>query len=541
MKSIKGNIIDVVGKQIYTGEIFYENGKLVRIEKKKVEEQIYILPGLIDAHIHIESSMLVPVQFARLAVRHGTTSVVADPHEIANVLGVFGVDYMIDNASKTPFKFNWGAPSCVPATGFETSGAELNPKHIAELLGRKEIVCLSEMMNFPAVIGQDKATVAMLNASKANSKPIDGHAPMLTGKTLQAYAEGGITTDHESSTIKEAEEKIALGIKLLIREGSAAKNFEQLYPLIDKYPTEVMLCSDDRHPDDLEEEHVSSFVKRALDKGCDFFNTLRAATYNPVKHYNLDAGLLQENDAADFIVVDNLKDFNVLKTVILGETVFDNDKVLLPNIESDIVNYFNRKEIKQEDIKLPAQSSKIRVIKAIDGDLLTTQFVADTKIIDGFAVSNTGTDVLKIVVINRYDATAKPVIGFINGFDLKKGAICGSIAHDSHNLIAVGVSDEDIVNAVNSVVKHKGGIAFVCGDTNSILPLPVAGLMSEEDGKIVSEKYSKINKIPGEYGCKLNSPFMTLSFMALLVIPELKIGDKGLFDGSKFSFTNLFV
>jgi len=541
MKSIKGNIVDVVAREIIKGEVFYEGDRIMRVEKKEVSESCYIIPGLIDAHIHIESSMLVPVQFARLAVRHGTTSVVADPHEIANVLGVAGVDYMIDNASKTPFKFNFGAPSCVPATGFETSGAVLGPKDVAELLKRKEIVCLSEMMNFPAVINSDKDTYEMLDASKACNKPVDGHAPLLHGDALAAYAAGGITTDHESSSIEEAEEKIGLGIKLLIREGSAAKNFEQLYPLIDKYPSEVMLCSDDRHPDDLEECHVSSFVKRALDKKCDLFNVLRAATFNPKHHYNLDAGLLQQGDSADFIVVDNLEEFSVLKTVVSGERVFEDGQVLLPDVQSDIVNQFNREVIAISDIQLAAETENVKVIKAVDGDLLTSQFIDKVKVVDGFAVSDAEKDVLKIVVINRYDANAKPSVAFINGFGLKEGAICGSIAHDSHNIIAVGVSDEDIVNAVNLVVKSKGGISFSSGEFNSVLPLPVAGLMSAEDGKVVSKKYSEINNVPGEYGCKLNSPFMTLSFMALLVIPQLKIGDKGLFDCSTFSFTNLFV
>ena len=538
--SVKANLVDVINRSVYPAEIFVRNGSVQRIEKRDEQFEVYVLPGLVDAHVHIESSMLVPSQFAGLAVRHGTVATVSDPHEIANVLGERGLDFMLNDASSVPFKFNFGVPSCVPATGFETSGSVLGSDSVKRLIGRKEFKYLSEMMNFPGVVYQDKEVLAKIKAARDVGKPIDGHAPGLKGEDLKKYAQAGITTDHESVDKKEAEEKIKLGIKLQIREGSAAKNFEALYPLIDKYPEDVMMCSDDRHPDDLMDGHINLLVKRALAKGLDLFNVLRSVTYNPVKHYDLNVGLLQPGDPADFILVDDLKSFHVLETYIDGKCVFRDGKVLFDVASVEPVNNFNIDFIEKDDLLLKSDSSKAKVIVAKDGDLYTQSELLNVKSIDGYVCSDVERDVLKIVVVNRYKQ-AEPVVGLIRGFGLKKGAIAGSVAHDSHNIIAIGVRDEDLLQAINLLIEHKGGMVAVSDKRKYVLPLPVAGLMSNQPGHLVAEKYKKINQVAKEWGSTLHAPFMTLSFMALLVIPELKIGDKGLFDGTKFEFTNLFV
>ena len=537
---IEANLVDVVSRSVYPAEIFVSGGRVQRIIKTTKVFNSYVLPGFVDAHVHIESSMLVSSQFARLAVMHGTVATVSDPHEIANVLGVRGLEFMLDDAAKVPVKFNFGVPSCVPATGFETSGSVLDSDSVKRLIDRKEFKYLSEMMNFPGVVYQDEEVLAKIKAAKNMGKPIDGHAPGLKGEDLRKYAQAGITTDHESVDEKEAEEKIKLGIKLQIREGSAAKNFEALYSLIDKYPDDVMMCSDDRHPDDLMDGHINLLVKRALDKGLDMFNVLRSVTYNPVKHYGLDVGLLQPGDSADFILVDDLKSLNVLETYIDGKCVFRSGKVLfdVPNVNP--VNNFNIDFVKKDDLLLKSDSLKAKVIVAKDGDLYTQSQLLDVNNINGYIKSDIENDILKIVVVNRYKQ-AKPVVGLIKGFGLKKGAIAGSVAHDSHNIIAVGVNDDDLFEAINLLIEHKGGMVAVSGDEKYVLPLPVAGLMSDQPGELVAGKYKKINQVAKEWGSTLHAPFMTLSFMALLVIPELKIGDRGLFDGTKFEFTNLFA
>ena len=537
---IKANYVDVVHRRVFPAEIYVKGESVWRIKKIEGQFRNYILPGFVDAHIHIESSMLVPSEFARLAVRHGTVATVSDPHEIANVLGERGLEFMLENGKSVPLKFNFGVPSCVPATGFETSGSVLDSEKVERLLARDEFKYLSEMMNFPGVVFGDKEVLAKLKAAKKYNKPVDGHAPGLSGDDLKKYAAAGISTDHESVDVDEAIEKIKLGIKLQIREGSAAKNFESLYSVIDKYPDDVMLCSDDRHPDDLLEGHINDLVKRALNKGLDLFNVLRSVSYNPVKHYGLNVGLLQEGDPADFIIVDSLQDFNILATFINGKKVYGEGKVLFDVPVFEPVNNFNADFISQEDIRLKSEGLQAKVILAKDGDLYTGLEVLPVRTDNGFAVSNPEQDILKIVVVNRYK-NAKPVVGFIKGFGLKQGAIAGSVAHDSHNIVAVGVDDEDILKAVNLVINEKGGMIAVSGDDKYVLSLPVAGLMSDGSGEQVAEMYKKINSVVKEWGSTLHAPFMTLSFMALLVIPELKIGDKGLFDGKKFEFTNLFV
>ncbi|MCF6242573.1 MAG: adenine deaminase [Bacteroidales bacterium] len=538
--TIKANLVDVVQRRVFPAEILITDGRVVRIQEIKDDLDLYIMPGFVDAHVHIESSMLVPSEFARLAVAHGTVATVSDPHEIANVLGIEGLEFMLDNASEVPLRFYFGVPSCVPATAFETSGSVLDASDVEQLLARDEFKYLSEMMNFPGVIYEDKEVWAKINAAKKYNKPIDGHAPSLSGEGLLKYASAGITTDHESVSVEEAVEKIRLGIKLQIREGSAAKNFEALYSVIDLYPDDVMLCSDDRHPDDLLEGHVNDFVVRALNKGLDLFNVLRAVTYNPVKHYGLDVGLLQKGDYADFIVIKDLKKFNVLSVYIHGKKVYSNNEILFSVPKIKPINNFNIDFVSIDDIRLKSESSKAKVMLAKDGDLYTKLEVLSVKNREGFIVSDVDSDILKIVVVNRY-AQAKPQVALVKGFGLKAGAIAGSVAHDSHNIIAVGVRDEDILRAINLVIKEKGGMVAVNEKTEYVLALPVAGLMSDKPGEEVAELYQTINKVAKGWGSTLHAPFMTLSFMALLVIPELKIGDKGLFDGKEFKFTNLFV
>ncbi len=537
--SVSGNIVDVINEKIFKGTVTISDGKITSVVEEDVSEDRYILPGLIDAHIHVESSMLVPSEFAKLAVVHGTVATVSDPHEIGNVLGTEGVKFMIENGEKVPFKFFFGAPSCVPATVFETSGATLGPKEVSELLDMDKIKYLSEMMNFPGVLYQDKEVMAKIEAAKKRGKPVDGHAPGLKGKDAEYYAKAGITTDHECFTIEEALDKIKYGMKIQIREGSAAKNFEALIPLMETHPDKIMLCSDDRHPDDLAEGHINKLVKRAIAKGYDPVKVVKVCTYNPVSHYNLEVGLLREGDAADFIITDNLTDFNILETYIDGIKAAENGKSLIQTKRDKTPNNFNAKPVSESDIAIKAEGNEVKVIKAMDGQLITDLVYAKTKVKNGFAVSDVENDVLKIMVLNRYK-DAKPALGFITNFGFKTGAIASTVAHDSHNIIAVGTNDKDMVRAVNLLTEAKGGISLVDGDKEMLLPLPVAGLMSEDDGYKVAEAYAEMSKAAKELGSKLNAPYMTLSFMALLVIPELKLSDKGLFDGERFEFTFLF-
>jgi len=537
---VSGNIVDVVGKRIFKGEVTVENGIIKKITEGASGSNQYILPGLIDAHIHIESSMLIPSEFARMAVVHGTVATVSDPHEIANVLGVPGVRFMIDNGKKVPFKFNFGASSCVPATAFETSGAKLGLNEIGELLSMQEIRYLSEMMNFPGVLFRDPEVMAKIRLAKKYGKPVDGHAPGLQGREAEEYINAGISTDHECFTKDEALDKIKYGMKILIREGSAAKNFDALASLVDEFPEMVMFCSDDKHPDDLVEGHINQLVKRAVARGYNIFNILRACTFNPVKHYGLDAGLLQEGDPADLIICDNLNDFNILQTYVDGQKVADSGKTLIDSIAEVPFNNFNTSNVSPADICIPVLKGRIRVQEAIDGQLITTIIETDPKITGDNAVSDTERDILKLVVKNRYNDSA-PSLGFIHGFGIKRGAIASCVAHDSHNIVATGADDESIVRVINLVIKNRGGIALVDGATEVILPLPFAGIMTVEDGYRVAETYRRMDLLSKNLGSKLRSPYMTLSFMALLVIPELKLSDKGLFDGKKFSFTELFI
>jgi len=542
MMKVQGNIVDLFARKIFKGEVVIENDKIISIEEKETTSDLYILPGLIDSHVHIESSMLIPSEFSKLAVQNGTVGVVTDPHEIANVMGLEGVKFMIENSKQTPLKTYYCASSCVPATPFETSGAVLTSVEIETLFRDYNLKVLGEMMNYPGVIYDDEEVHKKLNIAKKYGAKIDGHIPGISGKDLIKYVESGISTDHESFTIEEALEKINLGMKILIREGSAAKNFDALFPLISKFNNMVMLCTDDSHPDDLiKYGHINKILKLGIKQNIDIFDLLNATCVNPVLHYNLDIGLLRKNDPADFIIIDNLKDFNILETYINGKVVYSNGRVLFDTQKFNPINNFHAEKIITSQIEISnPENKKIKVIEVIDKELVTNSFSVEPKMINNKIESDIERDILKIVVYNRYQKKSTPQIGFINGFGLNKGAIATSVAHDSHNIIAIGANDEDLCNAINEIIESKGGLCYVHNKDYYCLPLEFAGLMTQEDPAEVAETYSKINKIIQSNGSKLTAPFMTMSFMALLVIPSLKIGDKGLFDVTKFAFTELF-
>lgn len=540
--TIKAQFVDVWNKRFYPAAITIGQGKIISIEKVPEAPDEYIMPGFIDAHVHIESSMVVPTAFAPAAVVHGTVGTVSDPHEIANVCGMEGVQYMIDNSRQTNFKFFFGAPSCVPATFFETAGAHLDAKDIEQLLANPDIWYLAEMMNFPGVLNSDEEVMAKIAAAKKSGKPIDGHAPGLKGKEAKKYASAGITTDHECFTIEEALDKIKAGMKIIIREGSAARNFDELVPLFKDYADKLMFCSDDKHPDELVVSHINALVKRALEAKCDLFDVLRAASVNPVVHYGLPVGLLREGDPADFIVVDNLRDFNIQKTYINGNPVARDGKSLLKEVKVKPINNFKVKHKQPADfvIKATADNPEIRVIEALDGQLVTNEIIATGKTEHGNIISDTANDILKIAVVNRYDNKAKVSVGFIKNIGIKQGAFASTVGHDCHNIIAVGVTDDAICKAVNALVDCEGGIVVVnAKNKTDVLPLPIAGLMSDMSANKTAAAYSKIDKKVKALGSELRAPFMTLSFMALLVIPALKLSDKGLFNGADFRFVPL--
>jgi len=538
--SISGHIVLVAEKRTIKGTLFVKNGTVARIEPTDVVPHRYIMPGFIDAHVHIESSMLVPAEFARLAVVHGTVATISDPHEIGNVLGTEGVRYMIDNGKQTPFKFHFGAPSCVPATPFETAGATIDAEGVRQLLQMEEVSYLSEMMNWPGVLHNDPVVMEKLAIAKALGKPIDGHAPGLKGEQARQYAAAGITTDHECFTAEEAADKLACGMKVIIREGSAAKNFEALAPLLHNHADQMMFCSDDKHPDNLAEGHINQLAARAVAMGVDVYQVLQVACTNPVHHYNMRVGLLQAGQPADFIVVEDLKQFKVQQTYIDGRLVAENGQTLIPRTNSSAPNQFTIAPTLPTDYHIPRKGSTIQAIVAENGQLITKAKAFQVHGNDSEVLCDTGQDLLKLAVVNRYQQ-APPAMAMVHRFGLQQGALASSVAHDSHNIIAVGTDDESICRAVNLVIDAKGGVAAVNGSEEQLVPLPVAGLMSANDGFAVAETYARIDAMAKRMGSTLESPFMTLSFMALLVIPELKLSDKGLFNGLKFQFTDLFI
>ncbi len=529
---LRTHYVDLVQQTTFPAEIHIQDQKIQRITPTDQPVQGYMIPGFIDAHVHVESSMLVPSEFARLAVRHGTVATVSDPHEIANVLGAAGVDYMVANGQQVPFKFYFGVPSCVPATNFETAGAVLDADAVEALLQKPDLYYLSEVLNYPGVLNQDPTVWAKIKAAKAIGKPIDGHAPQLRGAGAQQYAAAGISTDHECTTLEEALEKLKHGMHILIREGSAAKNFDTLLPLLPQYRDKVMFCSDDKHPDALLQGHINEMVARAVQKGTSIYDALQVACINPIRHYQLAVGRLQVGDWADL---------EVLETYINGTCVARHGQDLLQRVPIPILNQFNCRPKRAADFAIPAQGQQHLVIQAIDGALITQSAVVEATIQDGQAVANTAQDVLKIAVVNRYHA-APVAVAFIQGIGLETGALASCVAHDSHNIVAVGCSDAALAEAVNLVIQHKGGIAAVGKDQQQILPLPVAGSLSDDTGERVAHAYAKIDEFAKrELGSPLSAPFMTLSFMALLVIPSLKLSDKGLFDGAHFKWASLWV
>jgi adenine deaminase len=538
--TIEGTIILPVEGRIICGEVEVTEGKISSVVEKETKEERLIMPGLVDAHVHIESSMLVPSEFACAAVVHGTTATVSDPHEIANVLGMEGVAFMISNGAMTPFRFCFGAPSCVPATPLESAGAVLGPVEVLQLLEKKEVYYLAEMMNYPGVIHGDPEVHAKLEHAHRLGKPVDGHAPGLTGEALKRYVEAGITTDHECFTLEEAREKAKLGMKILIREGSAARNFEELLPLLKEFPDMVMFCSDDKHPDELLNGHINQLISRGLKLGYPLMDLVRACTLNPVSHYGLGCGLLRVGDPADLIIVEDAEQFSVNATYIGGVLVAQNGKSLIKRVEVETPNRFEAGYCKPEDFRVQAQSDRVRVIGAVDGQLVTSSMAMTLPVADGLLQCDIIQDVLKLVVINRYQQ-APPAVAFIHGFGLKQGALASTVAHDSHNIIAVGTDDHWISEAVNLIVENRGGLSAVAKNFKEILPLPVAGIMASLDINSVAEKYQHIDMFAKSMGTPLHAPFMTLSFMALLVIPDLKLGDKGLFDGKNFIFTDIFI
>jgi len=529
--------VDLHRRRIFPGVIEWAGGRIVRIrEDRAVRVKHFIAPGFVDAHIHIESSMLPPAEFARWSVVHGTVATVSDPHEIANVLGVAGVDYMIRDGRRTPFKFNFGAPSCVPATTFETAGASLDAKAVARLLARREIRYLSEVMNFPGVLARDPSLMAMIAAAKKLGKAVDGHAPGLRGKTAARYAAAGITTDHECFTLPEARDKLKARMKILIREGSAARNFVALEPLLKSHPAQAMFCCDDLHPDLLMVRHLDEHVRRALRGGADRFDVLRCASVNPVEHYQLDVGLLRPGDPADFIVFDGWRDLKVRRTYLRGELVARNGRSLLPRQPSKTPNAFRARARRAEDFRVPAGSGQLNLIEAINGQLITRHLREVPRIVRGVVEADVKRDILKIAVVNRYAPRAPVAVGFIRGFGLKAGAVASTVAHDSHNIVAVGVDDASLGAAVNLVIKARGGISVVGRGQRAVLPLPIAGLMSDQDGRVVARRYTALDAAAKRLGSRLDAPFMTLSFMALLVIPDLKLSDRGLFSATQWGF-----
>jgi adenine deaminase len=537
---VSANIVDVLRSEVYPGTIDVRAGRITGIRRENKIYPTFILPGFIDAHVHIESSMLLPSEFARLAVIHGTVGAVSDPHEIANVLGIKGVEYMLQNGSSSPFRFCFGAPSCVPATTFETSGASLGAEEIEALFLKDNIQYLSEMMNFPGVLNEDPEVMEKLRLARSLGKPIDGHAPGLRGESLKRYAAAGISTDHETFQYEEGEEKLSLGMHLIIREGSAARNFDALSPLIPAFPDQCMLCSDDKHPDDLMSGHINELVKRGLRMGIDAMTLLKCASVNPARHYGLDVGLLRVGDRADFIEVDNIERLDILRTYIGGEKVAENGVSLLPIISAPQINCFKARKKASADFAVRGRGRTVNVIEAIDNQVITGRTTGTVKSRMNNLISDPARDILKLAVVNRY-GDFPPAVGFVKNFGLKKGAIASSVSHDSHNIVAVGVTDEEICSAVNLIIEAGGGLSAVYDRGREILPLPVAGLMSAGVGPEVAKAYGRLDHLAKQLGSFLNAPFMTLSFMSLLVIPRLKLSDKGLFDGEEFRFVDLFV
>ncbi|MBV6404077.1 MAG: adenine deaminase [Flavobacteriales bacterium] len=535
--TIRGHLVDIPARRIVPTEVRVAQGRIASITETSGPVEGYLLPGFVDAHVHVESSMLIPSEFARVAVVHGTVATVSDPHEIANVLGADGVAYMIANGRQVPFHFHFGAPSCVPATPFETAGARLDADAIGALLADPDIGYLAEMMNFPGVLEGDPQVMAAIAHAHRLGKPVDGHAPGLRGDLARRYIAAGISTDHECFTREEALDKLAHGMKILVREGSAARNFDALIGLLHDHADRLMFCSDDKHPDGLVAGHIDRLCARAVALGHDVFNVLRAACINPVEHYRMPVGLLRPGDSADLIQVHDLQDFRVRRTWVRGVAVAEEGRSLIPRVPADRPNRFHCTPKRPEHFRVAATPGDLLVIEVLDGQLVTRKRWMPPTVADGCCVADTTKDLLKIAVVNRYH-DAPPAVAWATNFGLKRGAIAGSVAHDSHNIVAVGTNDHDLCTAINDVIAHQGGIALADGAHRRILPLPVAGIMSDADAWTVADAYAEMDSEARALGSPLAAPYMTLSFMALLVIPHLKLSDKGLFDGDTFRLLN---
>lgn len=541
MKCVDGRIVDLHRGEIYPGTVRIAHGRIAAIERRAVRTDQFLIPGLVDAHIHIESTMLAPAEFSRAACVHGTIATVSDPHEIANVLGIEGIDFMIRESRRGAVKVFYGAPACVPATDFESAGAALDAAAVAGLLARPDIHYLSEVMNFPGILHADADLLAKIAAAKRHGKPVDGHAPGLRSPESAAYAAAGITTDHECTSLEEALEKIAVGMKILIREGSAARNYQALEPLLFTHPDRCMFCSDDSHPDSLAVGHIDQLVRRAVAAGVAPIDALRIACRNPVEHYRLPVGLLREGDPADFLVVEDLRDFRVLETHIGGETAARDGRPTAPFQAPDLINRFAAGPLDPAElaVRTPARQANVDVIVVDDGQLVTRRETAAMSPQNGQLTADPTRDLLKIAVVNRY-RTAPPAVAFIRNFGLRHGAIASSVAHDSHNIVAVGSDDRSLARAINRIISHRGGVCAVSEAAEEFLPLPIAGLMSDRPADETAARYAAVEALARGLGSPLRAPLMTLSFMALLVIPELKLSDRGLFDGKRFAFTPVF-
>ncbi|MDY4521351.1 MAG: adenine deaminase [Bacteroidales bacterium] len=546
---IKVNYVNVISRSISTAEIkFGDTIEEINVLKKEPTDGLpYCTPGLIDAHVHIESSMLSPQRFAEMVIPHGSVGVVCDPHEIANVLGEDGVRFMIDDAHKSPLNFYFCIPSCVPSTPFETNGAVFGPIQVRNLVD--ECVALAEVMNYPGVVNADPKMMEEIAIAQEAHIPVDGHAPGLMGEDLKKYVAAGVSTDHECYSLSEAKEKIALGMKVLIREGSAARNLDALQSLLKSNPYNVMACTDDAHPDDIRERgHIDKFFLRALEMGISIFDIFQILSVNPVSHYKLDCGLVQVGDKSNFLLLNSLKEFSLRSVILNGQEAYNSVQGLaydyLPNPLKP--NNFVDRSFTDADFQLvaPSNDPKLRVIVQLKDQIVTQSLVWQSKAKAQAEVkSDIDNDIVKIAVVNRYDAQAPVVNGFIKGTGLKSGAMASSIAHDSHNVVIIGADAQSMRLAAEAIFASKGGIVVV--NDNAVagqLELPIAGLMTNDNFNVVADKYQWLIRTAQEkLGVDLSSPFMSMAFMSLLVIPSLKIGDKCLFDVDTFSPVDVFV
>jgi len=546
------SIINVFSGEIIPGSIAVAKGYIAGFGSYPAKRVVdmkgrFVAPGFIDAHVHIESSMSCPAEFARCVLPHGTTTVAADPHEIANVLGAEGIGYMIDSSKDQPVNIYYTLPSCVPATDMETSGAKLGADDLLPFMNNSQIIALAEMMNFPGVIYRDNEVLRKIEGMKKQRKPVDGHAPGLTGRDLHAYISAGISSDHECTTEKEAKEKLNAGMHIMIREGTGAKNLKNLLPIINRQTSRrLMWCTDDRHPHDIiKEGHIDFIVRSAIRMGLDPLTAIQMATINTAEYFGLNnVGAIGPGRQADLVVFSDIKN-PVIEEVYFRGNLAAREGKILPEIKKPApLNIWPSMnvDIDKIDFSIPAVSRQARVIEIIPHQLITGQSLIKVAVSGNSAISDIKRDILKIAVVERHKGTGNTAVGFVRGFDLKQGALASSVAHDSHNIIIVGTNDEDMKTALEAVFKMGGGLAAASnGKILANLSLPIAGLMSLQPVKTIKEKLDNLIDISREFGSSLNDPFMTLSFLALPVIPELKITDKGLVDVAKFRIVPLFV